>query len=564
MSFIRHLLLAFLVSASHTVMSQQEPSVSNDASVISENSVDENAQEVVDSLAEINQLLEDISLLDNKMTALDGDELKAAIIKRRDKASDLVKALKRFGKVAVDYAGGTDKLKQLLQSDWNNLLKTGVVLRNGISHSYQQLEKNSKGRDTLTAEGLKTYLDDNKLVDISFSLLSQFVKIVLGVEQQPKLSLDFLNKMLPARAEFLSDQISLSNERIDDLGRELSRNKEDTDLQTKLALSQEKLAAEIQSLKSVIELSIPLSIDMQTYQTLLVKMTGEISTETLSADVLTELLNDWWLASKYAIQENTISFLIKALVFVFIIVVFRYLAKLIGRILERSLNSNKVKASELLKKMLVTITGNLIMLLGILVALAQLGISLAPILAGLGVVGFIVGFALQDTLGNFAAGVMILFYRPYDVGDAVEVGGVAGKVKHMSIVNTTILTFDNQTLILPNSKIWGDVIKNITAQETRRIDMVFGIGYNDDIEKAEKVLHDIVYSHELTLSSPEPVIRLHTLAESSVDFIVRPWVKREDYWKLYWDITREVKLRFDQEGITIPYPQRDLHHYQEK
>jgi small conductance mechanosensitive channel len=154
---------------------------------------------------------------------------------------------------------------------------------------------------------------------------------------------------------------------------------------------------------------------------------------------------------------------------------------------------------------------------------------------------------------------LILLYRPYDVGDMIEAGGVLGKVSHMSLVNTTILTVDNQTLVLPNSKIWGDVIKNVTAQQQRRIDMVFGIGYGDDIPKAEKVLTDIVQSHSKVLDDPEPVVRLHTLNESSVDFIVRPWVKTEDYWDVYWDITRAVKMRFDEEDISIPFPQRDVH-----
>jgi small conductance mechanosensitive channel len=211
--------------------------------------------------------------------------------------------------------------------------------------------------------------------------------------------------------------------------------------------------------------------------------------------------------------------------------------------------------------MIVSIAGGIVMLLGILFGLAQLGISVGPLLAGLGIAGFIVGFALQDTLGNFAAGMMILLFRPYDVGDLVEAGGVFGKVSHMSLVNTTILTFDNQTLVMPNSKIWGDVIKNVTAQEKRRVDMTFGIGYGDDIPKAEKVLMEVLTSHDKVLADPAPAVRLHTLNESSVDFVVRPWVKKEDYWDVYWDVTRAVKIRFDEEGISIPFPQRDIHLY---
>jgi len=128
----------------------------------------------------------------------------------------------------------------------------------------------------------------------------------------------------------------------------------------------------------------------------------------------------------------------------------------------------------------------------------------------------------------------------------------------MTLVSTTILTVDNQTLVIPNSKIWGDVIKNVTAQTRRRVDMVFGIGYGDDIPKAEKVLTEIVTSHEKVLKDPAPVVRVNTLNESSVDFIVRPWVNRDDYWDVYWDITREVKMRFDREGISIPFPQREV------
>ncbi|MEZ0152836.1 MAG: mechanosensitive ion channel family protein [Candidatus Reddybacter sp.] len=203
------------------------------------------------------------------------------------------------------------------------------------------------------------------------------------------------------------------------------------------------------------------------------------------------------------------------------------------------------------------------MIIGLLMALSQLGISLAPMLAGLGVAGFVIGFALQDTLGNFAAGAMILIYRPYDVDDFVEVAGASGLVKKMNLVSTTITTFDNQTLVVPNSKIWGDVIKNVTAQKVRRVDLEFGIGYGDDIEKAERVLEDVVSSHEMVLKKPETMIKLHTLGDSSVNFIVRPWVKTDDYWDVYWDLTREVKMRFDREGISIPFPQRDIHFYNE-
>ncbi|MFA0730340.1 mechanosensitive ion channel family protein, partial [Vibrio sp. 10N.222.48.A4] len=192
---------------------------------------------------------------------------------------------------------------------------------------------------------------------------------------------------------------------------------------------------------------------------------------------------------------------------------------------------------------------------------SQIGIELAPLLTGFGVAGVIIGFALQDTLSNFASGLMILIYRPYDVGDMVKVAGVQGTVKDMSLVSTTVQTIDNQRLVIPNNKIWGDVINNITAERVRRVDMVFGIGYSDDIDKAKSVLNDIILAHPLVLKKPEHMIKLHTLNTSSVDFVVRPWVKTDDYWEVYWDVTETVKKRFDEEGITIPFPQRDVHVY---
>ncbi len=145
--------------------------------------------------------------------------------------------------------------------------------------------------------------------------------------------------------------------------------------------------------------------------------------------------------------------------------------------------------------------------------------------------------------------------------DFVEVTGASGLVKNMNLVSTTITTFDNQTLVVPNSRIWGDVIKNVTAQKLRRVDLEFGIGYSDDVEHAERVLQDVVYSHDMVLKKPEALIKLHSLGDSSVNFIVRPWTKTENYWDVYWDLMREVKLRFDREGISIPFPQRDVHLY---
>jgi small conductance mechanosensitive channel len=261
--------------------------------------------------------------------------------------------------------------------------------------------------------------------------------------------------------------------------------------------------------------------------------------------------------------EDGPDLIFKILLFIVIVFVFSKLAKFVKKLVQNAMEKSQLKFSELLRRMVVSIVGNSIFILGVLIAFSQVGISLGPLLAGLGVIGFVVGFALQDSLSNFASGLMILIYRPYDVGDLIEAAGMFGKVNHMSLVNTTIMTMDNQTIVVPNNKIWGDVVKNVTAQTRRRVDMMFGIAYTDDITKAEQVLQDIVKTHEKILAEPEPLIKLHELGDSSVNFIVRPWTNKDDYWDVYWDVTRAVKIRFDEEGLSIPFPQRDVHLYQQ-
>ena len=219
--------------------------------------------------------------------------------------------------------------------------------------------------------------------------------------------------------------------------------------------------------------------------------------------------------------------------------------------------------SQLLLSFLRTFTKQLILLIGFIMALKALEWDVTPMLAALGAAGFVVGFALKDTLGNFASGIMILAYRPFDVGDQIDAANVTGLVESVSLFATHIRTFDNKMTIIPNNKIWGDIITNATASDTRRVDMIFGIGYDDDIETANHTLLTLLKQHPLVLKEPAPVVKLHELGDSSVNFICRPWTKTHDYWSVYWDITQSVKETFDQKGISIPYPQRDVHLHQE-
>ncbi|MEH6550605.1 MAG: mechanosensitive ion channel family protein [Pseudomonadales bacterium] len=300
-------------------------------------------------------------------------------------------------------------------------------------------------------------------------------------------------------------------------------------------------------------------LETASFQHILILATGQVSGEIFDTEVAFDLVSRISDAIEQWLMDNGIDLVWKLILFVLLIMLFRALAAISGRLVGSALLKSNLQLSGLLREFFISITSKIVMVVGILVALSQLGIQVTPLLAGLGMVGLVVGFALQDTLSNFASGLMILIYHPFDEGDLVEAAGVSGFVSKLSLVSTTILTLDNQSLVVPNSKIWGDVIRNVTSQRQRRVDLVFSIGYGDDIPLAEKVLTEILESHKSVLKTPEPMVKLHTLNESSVDFVVRPWVQTEDYWDVYWDVTRSVKQRFDEENISIPFPQRDVH-----
>ena len=373
-----------------------------------------------------------------------------------------------------------------------------------------------------------------------------------------------LENALYLQAEILAGYLDFSGQALDQVQARLKQDPANADLDAAMKALGNKHSLNLERLEAIVKLMDRLELEDSAFKSVLLQQRDSFSLRTLESGVVMGLLRDGLASLRAAAVANGPDILFRLLVFVLILLVFRALSRLTRRAVSAACDRPGVDLSALLKDVLQSISGGTVMAIGFLMALSQVGISLGPMLAGLGVAGFVVGFAMQDTLGNFAAGGMILIYRPYDVDDFVEVTGASGLVKKMSLVSTTITTFDNQTLVIPNSKIWGDVIKNVTAQKVRRVDMEFGIGYGDDVELAERVLQDILSSHDMVLAKPETMIKLHTLGDSSVNFIVRPWVKTEDYWDVYWDITREVKLRFDREGISIPFPQRDVHLYSEQ
>ena len=230
---------------------------------------------------------------------------------------------------------------------------------------------------------------------------------------------------------------------------------------------------------------------------------------------------------------------------------FWLLAMLVGTITSKGL-SRAEHVSQLMKEFIIRSIRRVIFLLGFIMSLSIAGVNVAPILGVVGAAGFVIAFALQSTLGNFASGIMIMMYKPFDVGDSIDASGVMGVVKTMNLTSTIINTFDNKLVIVPNNSIWGGVITNITGSDTRRVDLVFRISYGDDSQLAEKIILEVLSEQQLILEDPEPNVRMHELSDFTVNFICRPWVKTSDYWTVRWEMTRKIRERFEAAGFSAP------------
>jgi len=239
-----------------------------------------------------------------------------------------------------------------------------------------------------------------------------------------------------------------------------------------------------------------------------------------------------------------------------------WIAKMMRRIVNNV--SSKRQIDPTIVKFLANLTYIGLMIFFIIAALGLLGIQTTSFIAVLGAAGLAIGLALQGSLANFAAGFLLIVFRPFKVGDYIEGGGASGTVEALHIFTTRLASPDNKTIIVPNSKLTADNIVNFSTKGTRRVDMVFGIGYGDDIDKARNIITEILSQDERILQDPPMKIAVSELADSSVNLIARPWVNAADYWNVYFETTEKVKKRFDAEGVSIPFPQRDVHVYEHK
>lgn len=247
---------------------------------------------------------------------------------------------------------------------------------------------------------------------------------------------------------------------------------------------------------------------------------------------------------------------LKILVALIIFLIGQMIAKIISRILGRVLTHTKL--DRILVEFIQSLANALLLVFVIVAALDQLGVNTNSVIAVLGAAGLAIGLALQGSLQNFAAGFMLLIFRPFKSGDFVEAAGTSGVIEKIGIFSTTMHTGDNKEVIIPNGSIYSSNIINYSKRPTRRIDMIFSIGYGDDIRLARDVIDSIIKDEPRVLAEPTPLIAVGELGASSVNFFVRPWVKTEDYWAVRYSLIEKIKLAFDEKGITIPFPQMDI------
>lgn len=259
------------------------------------------------------------------------------------------------------------------------------------------------------------------------------------------------------------------------------------------------------------------------------------------------------------LQEWVVSYGLKVIAAILILVVGRYAAKAIRGFLGRALQKGTV--DETLVSFVSSLTYVAIMAFVIIAALGKLGVQTASFVAVLAAAGLAIGLALQGSLSNFAAGFLLIIFKPFKVGDFIEGGGATGVVEEIGIFTTELRSPDNKKIIVPNAKMTSDNIVNYTAKDVRRVDIVAGVSYGDDIDKVREVLAGIFAKDERILQDPAPTIGVVALADSSVNFAVRCWVKTDDYWDVFFAVQENIKKRFDAEGISIPFPQQDVHLY---
>ncbi len=354
--------------------------------------------------------------------------------------------------------------------------------------------------------------------------------------------------------EQLTGQIRLDAMSLEELATRIEAETTNEDLKESYSLVRIKQSRNIEVLAGLVAVAEALELETAEQRGLLLRERGRVGIELLDRKTFGVLWEEEAQRLRDAVSNNGPNLLLSSTVIVLIVLLSWIAANFVQYPVRALLGGRRLRLSVLLQSVLVAASRVLVVLVGAIIALASIGVSLGPLFAGLGVLSVIIGIGLQDSLGNVAAGVMILAHRPYDVDDHIRVGSAEGLVKRMSLLATTISTFDNQSLIIPNGRIWGDLIVNFTSHHARRIDLRIRLPWFEDVDRVRDILLDVVRGHPNTLKTPEPLVHVEDLAGPFLTMMVKPWVRTEDYWPTYWELNRCIKKRLDTEAISIPLP----------
>lgn len=530
----------------------------NDEQIVEKETLDPN-QSIIDEgserLAQVNEMRSEIRALKIQIERAKGEnkfalefELQEKVVSTMDQLFGLAGVLERQNEAGIDTENLRDEVVSLV-----------ITASNAADQAIDTaIDAFSRGRSTSAEfagfdriEFEQSSVDQLEWIKMLFKTKGKTILEIdrLGLKTENHKT-NFVNRLVPF-ADTLSGQIRLISKEKSAIETTASGQPLSPELDLQLRALRTRELGTLNTLSAIVILMDKADLDTTRYRQLLLQ-TGEVSTDLFNPRIVLGILKSELIKMAGHARDNVGAYVTRTIIFLLILLVFKLIANLVSYLILKSFESKRVETSRLMQEMLLALSSKGIMLLGFLVALGQLGVEITALLTGLGIAGFIVGFALQDTLANFAAGIMILGYRPFDVDDIIEAGGVIGKVSKMSLVSTTILTFDNQTLILPNNKIWGDVIKNITLQKNRRIDMEFRVDYSEDIEQVKQLILQVIDGHEKILDDPAATVEMDQMTPSALIFVVRPWVERANYWSVKWELLRTIKEKLDKQGIKIP------------
>lgn len=528
----------------------------------SENNLEKTVEVIPSDDEVMRQYILDIELLELKiktnfedLSSLTGDEHSLMGVQILGLSKDIAK---KIDEAIVQFLKIKDKqenIEQYITSLHRHLNKRNKQLKQVNDYVLFLLDKLNEESSSVPLD--KQFVFEqrvNKAKSIISDILLSYQSVIeskkiLGIDNQHDIRV-FSDVLLAMSAES-SARLKLVSQQIENKKIEISNSSDKANKELGIGLSalNEKRDGIIKGLSLVVTLMQKHNLDTVKLSQLLITTSGTINQQIFNKDVIAGLFSQWQDEFEKWLMLNASSFVVSSITIVFILIVFRLISVVVGRVFRRALDSSKVKISILLADFFVVSVRRFIMFIGALIALSQTGVELAPLLAGLGVLGFVVGFALQGVLSNFASGLMILIYRPYDVGDVVEIAKIKGTVKEMSMVSTTMLSFNNERLVIPNNSIWGSLIRNITSESTRRVDLVFKISFDADIEQLEKIFNEELNKLDTVLSDPAPIIALNKQFETHLEFIVRPWVKTSDYWATYWALNKSIQIRMNNEGV---------------